>query len=280
MNRLPSLGHEIGLDLFVAAHRSPSRPTNSSASPGASPQSSPKTRQHQTAGNRFAFTNRLANKFYQDNTIMGATNKTVRQKKTIAAKASALDTELERLHNEIAEVRQLEKQARAIQEQHRVYVLGVHNAAAASIQRCYRLFRILHHRARRKKRANAAVLQKLLGGSTGRTYAKDATNRMNAELLQAVLGGSLTGLDPVAYQTYNRESYAKDLQRWWRWILQVERDRKALWDKSALMLQRVYRGNLGRRRATKLAEISARKELLGMALSGIGRVTGGGKKKR
>jgi hypothetical protein len=282
INRLPSLGHEIASDWQSSLSSngniflSPTRPSTDSESCTQTGQQSPKTRQHQsTTGGRFAFTNKLSGRFYRNNTIMSATEKTARKDRKIKFKAKVWDTELQRLQNEIEEVLQLEKKVRAIKEKRRLHILAVKNSSASKIQRVYRLYRILHHRSRRKKKAAAVTLRKLLGGATGRAYAKDATDRINAELLQAILGGSLTGLDPIAYVRYKRDSYAKDIQRWWRYMRQLEVERQAKFLFSVLLLQRVYRGNLARKRARKIAEVQARKALLDMALSGIGGNSGG-----
>lgn len=275
LNRLPSLGQEIASDWTRSHHdhcfSAPTKPTTASNSStgGSNPSGSPKARQHQTSS-RFAFTNKLGGRFYQNNTIMGATQKTIRTNRKTKQKASVWQQELERLHHEIDEVLQLEKQARAMKKKRELYVLQLKNVAAAKFQRAYRLYRILHHRSRRKKKAAAVTLQKLLGtNAQGRAYAKDAKDRINAELLHAVLGGSLTGLDPVAYQRYRQESYAKDIQRWWRQRQQLHQALEEKYFLSVLRIQRVYRGKLGRRRSAKLAEIKARQKLLDMALSGI-----------
>ena len=263
INRLPSLGCEIATDWKSPATTSPTRPSQPSPS-SLSSSSSPRS--------RFNFSNKLGGRFYQNNTIMNATKQTKRKHKQAVAKAAVWDAEMERLQVEIQEVLALEKQARAIKERKRQQKLKRRNAAASSIQRSYRLFRILHHRARRKKKAAVLTMRKMLSGSTGRAYAKDATDRVNAELLQAVLGGSLKGLDPIAYAKYKRDSYAKDLQTWWRHIMALKRSRAKRHTLSVLFLQRVYRGNLGRLKARKLAEIKARQNLMKMALSGIGRI--------
>ena len=266
LNRLPSLGLEIAADMW----KSPVRPT--SQSPVSLSSTSQQQQQQQSRAGRFAFSNKLASRFYQDNTIMGATKRTHRKSQQAAVKAGVWDAELERLQTEIQEVLELEKQYRAQREKIRLTRLAKENASASSIQRAYRLFRILHHRSRRRKKTAAITLRRMLGGATGRAYAKDATDRINAELLQAVLGGSLNGLDPVAYAKYRRDSYAKDLQQWWRHMMAQKQRRQALHLFAILLLQRVFRGNLGRLRARKLAEIKARQNLLNMALSGIGRI--------
>lgn len=275
LNRLPSLGQEIASD-WKTSHpdrcfSSPTKPTTASNSStgGSNPSGSPKARQHQ-GSSRFTFTNRLGGRFYQNNTIMGATQKTIRTNRKTKQKASVWQQELARLHREIDEVLQLEKQARAMKKKRELYILQLKNVAASKFQRAYRLYRILHHRSRRKKKAAAVTLQKLLGtNAQGRAYAKDAKDRINAELLHAVLGGSLTGLDPVAYQRYRQESYAKDIQRWWRQRQQLHLALEQKYFLSVLRIQRVYRGKLGRRTSAKLAEIKARQKLLDMALSGI-----------
>ena len=110
----------------------------------------------------------------------------------------------------------------------------------------------------------------MLGGVTGRSWSRDAKDRINAELLQAVLGGSTRGLDPVAYLKYKRDSYAKDVQRWWRHMLVLKGERQERYIRAVLLLQRCRRGKMGRIDARKKAEQRARQQLLNMAVSGIG----------
>jgi len=110
----------------------------------------------------------------------------------------------------------------------------------------------------------------MLGGVTGRSWSRDAKDRINAELLQAVLGGSTRGLDPVAYLQYKRDSYAKDIQRWWRHMLVLTGERQQRYIRAVLLLQRCRRGKMGRIEARKKAEQRARQQLLNMAVSGIG----------
>ena len=117
----------------------------------------------------------------------------------------------------------------------------------------------------------AVSLRKMFRGKSGKRYASAAQDRMNAELLSAVLGGSISGLDPEAYARYRKESFAKDIQRWWRDRLRRFRAKELQYMTAVLMIQRTWRGIVGRRRALKLAEIRARKQLLGLGLTAMGR---------
>jgi hypothetical protein len=71
---------------------------------GSGAQASPTASPNSRAG-RFSFSNKLGGRFYENNTIMAATQKTVRKQRQGVRKACVLETEIERLHKEIEEVR-------------------------------------------------------------------------------------------------------------------------------------------------------------------------------
>lgn len=238
--------------------------------PGRSLSASPK-HSSEAGGGRFAFTNRLGGRFFVNNTLTSATLHADRETRAAARARTRFRAISASLQNEIAEVEMLEKRLRLLRKRQREARLGKENAAALMIQRRWRLFCILHHRARRRKKKLAGSLRKMFRGKQGKRYAAAARDRLNAELLSAVLGGSITGLDPVAYARYRKESFAKDIQRWWRDRLGCFRAKELQYMTAVLMIQRTWRGIVGRRRALKLAEIRARKQLLGLGLTAMGR---------
>ena len=222
-------------------------------------------------GGRFAFTNKLGGRFFTNNTLTSATMQNDRQQKAECQALNRFHLISESLQEEIAQVELLEKKLRTMRKSQYEARLRKENAACSLIQRRWRLYCILHHRSRRRRKKMALSLQKMLRGRKGRKYASAARDRINAQLLSAVLGGSIFGLDPQAYARYRMESFAKDIQCWWRERLRHFRELQLLYLRSVLLLQRTWRGKVARRRALKLAEIRARKQLLGMGLSAMGR---------
>ena len=220
---------------------------------------------------RFAFTDRLGGRFFSNNTLTSATLRADRKQRAAERARNRFHFISESLKDEIAQVEHLEKRLRLLKLKQRKERTRKKNAAASKIQRRWRLFCILHHRARRRKKKMAMTLRQMLHGGSGKRYAFAAADRLNAELLSAVLGGTLSGLDPEAYARYRKESFAKDIQRWWRDRLRHLREKQMQYMTAVVMIQRTWRGKVGRRRAVKLAEIRARKQLLGMGLSAIGR---------
>jgi hypothetical protein len=224
-----------------------------------------------TSAGRFAFTNRLGGRFFVNNTLTSATLHADRETRAAAQARKRFEAISASLQNEIAEVEMLEKRLRLLHKRQREARFRQENAAALMIQRRWRLFCILHHRARRRKKKLAGSLRKMFRGKGGKRYAAAARDRLNAELLSAVLSGSISGLDPDAYARYRKESFAKDVQRWWRDRLRCFRAKELQYMTAVMMIQSTWRGIVGRRRALKLAEIRARKQLLGLGLTAMGR---------
>ena len=252
---------------------SPHRPQKQRSAVGVSPREARKTLSptSKSKGGRFEFTNKLGGRFFTNNTLTSATMQADRQLKAVSTAKNRFHLISESLQDEIAQVQLLEKRLRAIRKSQYEARFRKENAACLLIQRRWRLYCILHHRSRRRRKRMALSLQKMLRGKRGRRYASAAKDRINAELLTAVLGGSLFGLDPNAYARYRKESFAKDIQHWWRARVKHFQDLQFLYLRSVLLLQRTWRGKVGRRKALKLAEIRARKQLLGMGLSAMGR---------